>query len=106
MNESLNGINNNMNTRLDVLNNTMNGRLDSLEDSVKQIKSTAGQCCNDSTGSFLDPAHNCSHILHDHPGSPSGHDIHTSIPALILVSTVCRSLLAPEQPWLCSEGVL
>ena len=74
MNESLNGINSNMNTRLDVLNNTMNGRLDSLENSVEEIKSTAGQCCNDSTGSFLDPAHNCSHIHHDHPGSPSGND--------------------------------
>ena len=99
-------MNNNMNLRLDAINNTMNGRLDSLEDSVEQIKSTAGQCCIDPTGSFLDPAHNCSHILHDHPGSPSGNDIHTSIPALILVSTVCRSLLATEQPWLCSEGVL
>ena len=98
MNKQLNGMNNNI--------NGMNGRLDSLEDSVEQIKSTAGQCSNDLTGSFLDPAHNCSHILHDHPGSPSGNDIHTSILALILVSTVCRSLLATEQPWLCSEGVL
>ena len=98
MNQQLNGMNNNM--------NGMNGRLDSLEDSVEQIKSTAGQCSNDSTGSFLDPAHNCNHILHDHPGAPSGNNIHTSIPALILVSTVCRSLLATEQPWLCSEGVL
>ena len=95
-------LNNNINT----LNSNLNGRFDSLEDCVEQIKSTAGQCSNDLTGSLLDPAHNCSHILHDHPGSPSGNDIHTSIPALILVSTVCRSLLATEQPWLCSEGVL
>ena len=86
--------------------NRMNGRLDSLEDSVEQIKSTAGQCSNDSTRSFLDTAHGCNHILHNHPGSPSGNDIHTSLPALLLVSTVCRSLLATEQAWLCSEGVL
>ena len=113
INGRLSGINNDMNGKLDTLNrnvngklNIMNGRLDSLENSVEEIKSTSGQCRNDSTGSFLDPAHNCSHIHHDHPGSPSGNDIHTSIPALILVSTVCRSLLATEQPWLCSEGVL
>ena len=67
---------------------------------MEQIKSTAGQCM---TGSLLDPAHNCNHIR---PGSPSGNDINTSKPALIFVSTVCRSLLATEQPWLCSEGVL
>ena len=95
-----------LNSNINGMNSNINGRLDSLEDSVEQIKSTAGQCSNDSTGSFLDPAHNCSHILHDHPGSPSGNDIHTSKPALILVSIVCRSLLATEQPWLCSEGVL
>ena len=95
-----------MNQQLNEMNNNLNGRLDSLEDSVEQIKCTAGKCSNDSTGSFLDPAHNCSHILHDHPGSPSGNDIHTSISALIRVSTVCRSLLATEQPWLCSESVL
>ena len=109
MTQQLNGMNNNingMNKNLNEMNSTINGRLYSLEDCVEQIKSTSGQCSNDSTGSFLDPAHNCSHILHDHPGSPSGNDIHTPIPALLLVSTVCRSLLATEQPWLCSEGVL
>ena len=95
-----------MNQQLNGMNNNLNGRLDSLEDSVEQIKSTVGQYSNDSTGSLFGPAHNCSHILHDHPGSPSGNDINISIPALLLVSTVCRSLLATEQPWLCSEGVL
>ena len=93
-----------MNKNINEMNSTINRRLDSLGDSVEQIKSTAGQCSNDSTGSFLDPAYNCSHILHDHPGSPSGNNIHASLPEL--VSTVCRSLLATEQPWLCSEGVL
>ena len=106
LNSNINGRFDTVNGRFDVLNSTMNGRLDSLENSVEEIKSTAGQCCNDSTGSFLDPAHNCSHILHDHSGSHSGNDIHTSISALILVSTVCRLLLVTEQPWLCSEGVL
>ena len=105
--EKLDTLNSNINGRFDTVNgrlDVLNGRFDSLENSVDQIKFTAGQCCN---GSFLDPSHNCSHILHDHPGSPSGNNIHTiSIPALILVSTVCRSLLATEQPWLCSEGVL
>ena len=95
-----------MNQQLNQMNSNIDARFDFLEDSVEQIKSTAEQCSNDSTESFLDPAHNCSHILHDHPGSPSGNDIHTSYPALIFVSTVCRLLLATEQPWLCSEGVL
>ena len=109
MNQQLNGMNKNL--------NGMNGRLDSLEDSVEQIKSTADQSSNDSTESFLDPAHNCSHIFHDHPGlPPSGNDIHT----LVFMSTLCiqryrdeispnfslMSLLVTEQPWLCSEGVL
>ena len=47
----------------------INQRLDSMEISIEQIQ-TAGD------GSFLDPAHNCSHILLDHPRSPSGSDIH------------------------------
>ena len=51
----------------------INRRFDSLENSIQ----TTGECSNDSTGTFLDPAHNCSHILLDHPGSPSGSDIHT-----------------------------
>ena len=54
----------------------INRRFDSLENSIEQIQTT-GECSNDSTGTFLDPAHNCSHILLDHPGSPSGSDIHT-----------------------------
>ena len=83
MNEKLVGINNNMNTRLDVLNNTMNERLDSLENSVEEIKSTAGQCCKDPTGRFLDPAHNCSHIVQTHPAGKD--DIHT----LIIVLPIC-----------------
>ena len=51
----------------------INQRLDSMEGSIEQIQTTG----DDSTGSFLDPAHNCSHIVLDHPGSPSGSDIHT-----------------------------
>ena len=54
INGRLSGMNNDMNGRLDTLNSNVNGRLDSLENSVEEIKSTAGQCCNDSTGSFLD----------------------------------------------------
>ena len=75
MNISINGrfdeVKYHMNGRLDVVNE----RLEHLENCVEEIKSTAGQCCNDSTGSFLNPAHNCSHILHDHPGSHSGNDM-------------------------------
>ena len=51
----------------------LNQRLDSVETSIEQIQTTG----DDPTGTFLDPAHNCSHILLDHPGSSSGSDIHT-----------------------------
>ena len=51
----------------------INQRLDTVENSVEQIQTTG----DDSTGSFLDPAHNCSQVLLDHPRSPSGSDIHT-----------------------------
>ena len=51
----------------------LNQRLDSMETSIEQIQTTG----DDPTGTFLDPTHNCSHILLDHPGSPSGSDIHT-----------------------------
>ena len=64
-----------MNTRLDAMKNNINERLDSLEDSVEEIKSTVEQCCNDSTGSFLDPAHNCSHILQSNPTARSGNTL-------------------------------
>ena len=96
-----------MNGRLDAMNNNMNERLDSLEDSVEEIKSTVEQCCNDSTGSFLDPAHNCSHILQSDPTARSGNTnyTYTFISVLVIVH-MSRSLLATEQPWLCSEGVL
>ena len=51
----------------------INQRLDSMETSIEKIQTTG----DDQTGTFLDPAHNCSHILLDYPGSPSGSDIHT-----------------------------
>ena len=49
-------------------------RLDTLETSIEQIQRNSEECSNDPTGTFLDPAHNCSHILLDHPGSPSGSE--------------------------------
>ena len=57
---------------LEEMGERINQRLDSVETSIEQIQTTG----DDQTGTFLDPAHNCSHILLDHPGSPSGSDIH------------------------------
>ena len=60
-------------TSLEEMDERINQRLDTVEGSIEQIQTTG----DDQTGTFLDPAHNCSHILLDHPGSPSGSDIHT-----------------------------
>ena len=71
------------------MNETINKRLDSLEYTIAQVNS-AGQasCAADSSGSFLNPAHNCSHILHQHPLATSGKAIHSySKKIQILVDT-------------------
>jgi hypothetical protein len=47
--------------------------LDLLGDSILQYQ-TNGQCCNDTTGSFLNPAHNCSHISKNHLSATSGQN--------------------------------
>ena len=46
-------------------------RLDSLEDIMAQ-QNTTGECPMETTGSFLNPADNCSHILHHNPQATSG----------------------------------
>ena len=77
------------------INESMSKRLDSLEHTVSQ----QGQF---PVGSFLNPANNCSHILHQHPLATSGE----AIPCLSYMNfkfCVHRLLLAAE---LCSKGVL
>ena len=59
----------------------LNQRLDSVETSIEKIQTTG----DDPTGTFLDPTHNCSHILLDHPGSPSGSDIHIHTYLLVVI---------------------
>ena len=48
---------------LEEMNQTLHQRLESLEDNLRQS-------CK--TGDFLNPAHNCSHILHYYPQATSG----------------------------------
>ena len=50
---------------LDMTWETMNERLEEL------VQSNVN-CCNATTGSFHNPAHNCSHIAHEHPDATSG----------------------------------
>ena len=50
---------------LEEINQTLHQKLGSLEDS-----NNLSACYK--TGDFLNPAHNCSHILHYHPQATSG----------------------------------
>ena len=56
---------NNIMEYLEEINQTLHQRLGSLEDSNNLRQ-------NYKTGDFLNPAHNCSHILHYHPQATSG----------------------------------
>ena len=56
---------------LETMNKEIGKRLDSLEDTMTQ-QNTTGECPMETTGSFLNPADNCSHILHHHPQATSG----------------------------------
>ena len=88
------------------MNEKIGKRLDSLEDTINRT----GECPMETTGSFLNPADNCSHILHHHLQATSGITISTVYLEKILKLCNCncvhRLLLAGELPWLCSEGVL
>ena len=57
--------------QLEVLQATTNERLEELADTVEQSNE---KCCNATTGSFHNPAHNCSHIAHEHPDATSGRN--------------------------------
>ena len=50
-------------------------RLETLGDIVEQ-QQIAGQCSNAMTGSFHNPAHNCSHIALLNPNATSGRGYH------------------------------
>ena len=91
---------------LETMNEKIGKRLDSLEDTMAQ-QNTTGECPMETTGSFLNPADNCSHILHHHPHATSGITVFIVHQNKILInSCVHRLLLAAELPWLCNEGVL
>ncbi|CAI8001679.1 hypothetical protein GBAR_LOCUS3249 [Geodia barretti] len=76
---------------LEKVNQTINERLDSLEDSINSNDNKAG--------SFLNPAHNCSHILHQHPQATSGHYWVQSSPGYV-VKMFCDM----ERVCGCDEG--
>ena len=73
---------NNIMEYLEEINQTLHQRLGSLEDSNKRLGSLEDS--NNlrqsyKTGDFLNPAHNCSHILHYHPQATSGNSNHSSL---------------------------
>ena len=86
---------------LEAMNEEMVKRLDSLEDTMAQ-QNTTGECPMETTGSFLNPADNCSHILHNHPQSTSGMTVFVVHQNKILkflctqVITGCRAPLAMQ----------
>ena len=53
-----------------------NERLERLQSSVDHLQGAVEQLqedgCNDMTGSFHNPAHNCSHIVYNNPNATSG----------------------------------
>ena len=53
-----------------------NQRLERLQSSVDQLQGAVEQLqedgCNAMTGSFHNPAHNCSHIVYNNPNATSG----------------------------------
>ena len=71
LNQQLEMMNDQMAERLEVIDD----RLETLGDIVEQ-QQIAGQCSNAMTGSFHNPAHNCSHIALLHPNATSGRGNH------------------------------
>ena len=55
--------------KLDVINE----RLEAVDKRLESLgELSAGQCSYEMTGTFLNPARNCSHIVHEHPNATSG----------------------------------
>ena len=56
-----------------------NEQLESLKSSVDQLQGAVEQLqedgCNVMTGSFHNPAHNCSHIVYNNPNATSGMNV-------------------------------
>ena len=71
MEDGIEVMNDQMAVRLEVIDD----RLETLGDIVEQ-QQIAGQCSNAMTGSFHNPAHNCSHIALLNPNATSGRGYH------------------------------
>ena len=50
----------------------LQGSMEGLEGAVEQLQGDIHLCCNETTGSFHNPAHNCSHIAYSDPNATSG----------------------------------
>ena len=53
--------------------------VDQLQGSVEQLQEDSHLCCNPMTGSFHNPAHNCSHIVYNDPNATSGTCVYTYV---------------------------
>ena len=83
------------------MNEEIGKRLNSLEDAMIQ-QNTTEECPMETTGSFFNPADNCSHILHHHPQATSGKTVfiaHQNVSLKFLctqVTTGWRALLTMQ----------
>ena len=57
----------------------LQGSVKGLEGAVEELQGDIHLCCNETTGSFHNPAHNCSHIIYSDPNATSGTYIHMYI---------------------------
>ena len=79
---------------LEVLQVTTNERLEELANTVEQ---SSDKCCNATTGSFHNPAHNCSHIVDIHPNATSGEG------HIIITNSHIVEALGIQQVCVCSD---
>lgn len=64
-------LDNKINEQLEKLD-TIDEKLEDINKQLESLNEHDGQCCNMRIGSFHNPAHNCSHIAHEHTNISSG----------------------------------
>ena len=73
-----------------ILDKEMHERLDKIDKRLESLgELSAGQCSYEMTGTFLNPAYNCSHIANDHPNATSGIVIKLHFICIKMAILVC-----------------
>ena len=84
----------------------LHGSVEGLEGAVEELQGDIHLCCNETTGSFHNPAYNCSHIVYSDPNATSGTCVYIYIYIRESVDSLCRDGADRTRPFFKIEWLI